>query len=96
MDEVIYNSKTYNFSDTTKEELQNVVLKLDESLMSNYRRASNYASELLLLKKENEKLKNALNDACVELTKAYKKSGKSNSKWLKSENWALKFMKKDN
>ena len=95
MDEVIYNGKKYDFSDATKEELQNTVLKLDESLMSNYRRASNYASELILLKKENEKLENALNDACIELTKAYKKSGKSNSKWLKPENWILKFMKKD-
>ena len=85
----------YDFPAVAKPELEQICLKLDKSLMDTYRRANNLSSELLLIRKENDKLENALNKACAELAKAYKKSGKTNTKWLEPKNWFLKFMKKD-
>lgn len=99
----------YDFSSATREDLEGLVLKLDKCSMENFKRANSHASELLRLRKETDKqeedlnalvkkyeqLEKAFNDACVELTKAYKKSGKTTAKWLKPESWATKFMKKD-
>ena len=84
-----------DFSQTSKQELEQICLKLDKSLMDTYKRANTLSSEVLLLRKENDRINEALNKACAELAKAYKKSGKTNQKWLEPKNWFLKFTKKD-
>lgn len=84
-----------DLSTASREELEALVVKLDKSLMETYRRASGSSGEILALRKENDHLETALSLACEELVKAYKKTGKTNSKWLKSENWAAKFLKED-
>lgn len=84
-----------DLTSASRQELENLVIKLDNSMMEQWRRANSSSGEILSLKKENERLENALNKASEELVKAYKKTGKPNSKWLKAENWVLKFMKED-
>lgn len=89
-----------DFSNTSKKELEEIVVKLDNTLMELHHRTKELPKENLEVRMENEalikekeNLENALYLAAVELTKAYKASGKTNEHWLDPVNWMTKFLK---
>ena len=84
----------FDFSSATKEELIKLLLKWDENLMQIHKQNKTLKNETLFVKKELDKYEDALNNACIELSKAYTKTAKKPlQKWQKSENWKTKFLK---
>lgn len=99
----------FDLTNVPREELEKIIINLDNALMDLHHRSKELPGENLELRKQSEALENevkalkaekentekALYDACVELTKAYKKTGKGNPKWEDPVNWMSIFLKEE-
>lgn len=78
-----------------KNELISIIGQLDKGLTDMHDSNKNLISEVLYLRKENDKLEDMIEVACEKLAKSYKKySEKPNEKLFKPENWKAKLIKK--
>lgn len=80
---------------STKEELIEIIKKMDRTMSDIHTNIEVMISENILLEKKNSELNEALESACVELAGAYNKYAKKpEDRMKKPENWKSKFLKR--